>query len=392
MKSTYPFFSASRLYQSLESRGGAILKSKGQNFLIDPNAVRLIAQGVLSMLPSALVDVLDEALSSDINQTTGNRKKPSSQRFPGTEIPGSSPGNFDSAQLTGEGSAEEPGPKTVELLEIGPGTGALSFYLWEALRTLASRFPEVQFRWKGLELDPVLCAILWEETMPAFVSSGGLTSDKSTTVSVDWRSENDRTWLFSSPANLELKLMRTDARDWLKSHIEEYSKQDGSDFRIVCGNLPYYISTELLLGAIQLRPRGCAFLVQREYALRILETRKSSSISVFVRNLMEPRKGASIAKGCFLPPPSVESSVLLLERGPIHCDPDLLESVLRSSFSGKRKTLRNSWKNSVSDESLLQDWEQSAGGIGLDLSSRAEDLKPETFYSLVQKLEELRKD
>ena len=228
--------------------------------------------------------------------------------------------------------------------------------------------------------------------MPAFVSSGGLTSDKSTTVSVDWRSENDRTWLFSSPANLELKLMRTDARDWLKSHIEEYSKQDGSDFRIVCGNLPYYISTELLLGAIQLRPRGCAFLVQREYALRILETRKSSSISVFVRNLMEPRKGASIAKGCFLPPPSVESSVLLLERGPIHCDPDLLESVLRSSFSGKRKTLRNSWKNSVSDESLLQDWEQSAGGIGLDLSSRAEDLKPETFYSLVQKLEELRKD
>ena len=359
----YPFFSSSRLKKSLESRGGAILKSKGQNFLIDPNAVRLIASGVFSLLPDSFsVPMQKDAKSAVIDQ---DLEAEAQEKGPG----------LGAKKL--HGSAR--GIETLEFLEIGPGTGALSFAIWDGLQELAMQHSDMAIRWVGLELDPVLCSILSEETIPAWNSGLEEISERG---DQDWRTLESKTW---KKKNLELTLHRTDARNWIEHR--KHSDPMESCLRIICGNLPYYISTELLLQSMDLRPDGCAFLVQKEYALRILETRKSSSISVFVRNQMKPEKGASIAKGCFLPPPSVESTVLIMRKIAMQCHPELLEQVLRKSFSGKRKTMRNSWKNSMANSEVLELWNEVASTIGLDPGRRAEDLQPDEFFALANALE-----
>ncbi|MEQ8350973.1 MAG: rRNA adenine dimethyltransferase family protein [Leptospiraceae bacterium] len=329
---SYPFFSPSRIQQALSARGGAILKSKGQNFLTDPNAVRVIAESVLALLPFRIVNAGDT----------------------------------------------DP-PEDLEILEIGPGTGALSFALWDSIYELALRFPETRFKYRALELDPLLCSILSEETLKHWMDKLGI--HPSDTLGQDWQSAQNATWTISN--NLSFHLHNCDARVWLERSFAS-GQPSNSEMRIICGNLPYYISTELLLKSVALRPRACAFLVQKEYAQRILDTRKSSSISVFVRNSMDPFKGPSISRGCFLPPPSVESSVLILKSVKPKCESQVLEPLLRKSFQGKRKTLRNSWRNNVANEEELNELEAAANQSGIDWANRAEDLKPEDFYSMAR--------
>ncbi|MBU45625.1 MAG: hypothetical protein CMN76_20625 [Spirochaetaceae bacterium] len=353
----YPFFSASRIQQSLSSRGGAILKSKGQNFLVDPNSVRRIGNCVMSLLPETLKSA---DTGTGESRAAGNS---SEEIFTESEGPRIGP-----SERSGEIPAE------CEILEIGPGTGALSFFLWESLFALANSNPETRFRYRALELDPVLCSILEEETLPA------------------WRERHSIMDSSHPHSNLEFQIIEGDARSFLtetggdavtgKKGGTESGSKSAQVINIICGNLPYYISTELLLLSIKQAPHACCFLVQKEYAMRILETKKSSSIAVFVRNFMEPLKGPAIARNSFLPPPAVESTVLMLKGHEVRCDPGLLEPLLRMSFQGKRKTLRNSWRNS-GGSLPVEALEEAATACGVDSMARAEDLSPESFYGMV---------
>ncbi|MCB1165916.1 MAG: hypothetical protein KDK33_07175 [Leptospiraceae bacterium] len=344
----YPYYSRSRLLSALEDRGGAILKSKGQNFLIDPNAVRLIGESVLSLWRSA-------AGTSPILLS-------------------------ESSEGSGTGIALE---SNVRITEIGPGTGALSYYLLRNLQ-MASMNGRFLWEWQGIEIDPVMVSILRETILPLFSDSKGTTVENIedgknvTAAGKDGdASGNQREGSFCAT------LIEDDARSYLIDH----SARPGC-FDIICGNLPYYISTELLLAAIRCRPDACAFLFQKEYAGRVLSGGKSNSLSVFVRNGMLPTKGPTIGKNAFLPPPSVDSQVLLLSKIPLQCDPDRLERVLRCSFQGKRKTLQNSWRQfSASNGLELEALTTAARAVGLDLTRRAEDVLAEEFYNLVNRLE-----
>lgn len=326
---------------------------------MDPNSVRKIADSVFALL--------DPLISSSDGKRIGAEAGPVTER---------------EEKEREKGARRFPG---IELWEIGPGTGALSHVLWQGLYRMADPEPDAQFRWLGIELDPVLCDILVEETFPAWSSAASLSA------SPGRRDESSEPIILGRPLpNLSLSLVRADARKWLQAAQSQNSdaEEATAGLRIICGNLPYYISTELLLASLTIPSAGCAFLVQKEYASRICDTTKGSSIAAFVRNWMNPVMGPRIGKNAFLPPPAVESCVLLLRKKEISCNGALLEKILRASFQGKRKTLRNSWKNATLGEGLSPELlEKAATECGLDASARAEDLKAEDFYRIVNWLD-----
>ncbi|MCB1138669.1 MAG: hypothetical protein KDK23_07935, partial [Leptospiraceae bacterium] len=150
----YPFYSRSRLQSSLKARNAAILKSKGQNFLIDPNSVRKIADTVFALL--------DELSDSSAAQGKGDAKTDTDNSRDSQRPAGAGA----ATRPVAEGTTGESKPAPIELWEIGPGTGALSHVIWQGLQKRAALEPQREFRWLGIELDPVLCDILKTETFP----------------------------------------------------------------------------------------------------------------------------------------------------------------------------------------------------------------------------------
>ncbi len=150
----------------------------------------------------------------------------------------------------------------------------------------------------------------------------------------------------------------------------------------VLGNLPYSITTQILLLLLRNRKYlGRALVtVQREYAERLLAragTRQYGSISVLVRFHADVEKIMTVSPRCFFPRPEVSSSVLRMtfrEEPAVRVkDEATFENVVRASFSHRRKMLLNSIaerfdleKNSVA--SLLR-------SAGVDGTKRAEQLE-----------------
>lgn len=213
------------------------------------------------------------------------------------------------------------------LIEIGPGLGALTHRLLE--------FAEVQ----ALEIDRVLAALLREQF----------------------------------GANERFTLIEGDARRTLQ----------GLSAPVVCGNLPYYITTDLILDALQVEgAEELFFLVQSEFARRACAAQAESSFSVYLRNFGEPRLLERVPAGCFYPAPSVESAffhVRLFSR-PI-CPPSVLEPILRMSYRGKRKKLRNSWSTGHALLSL-DVLTAAASSIKLDTEKRPEEIAIDRYHAL----------
>ena len=119
----------------------------------------------------------------------------------------------------------------------------------------------------------------------------------------------------------------------------------------VLGNLPYRITTQIILFLIE--NRSCIgrtlLTVQKEYAERLLArpgTRQYGSISVLVRFYAEVERVMSISPRCFFPKPDVSSSVLRMEfrerpAVPVK-DETSFVSVVRAAFSHRRKMVLNS--------------------------------------------------
>jgi len=82
----------------------------------------------------------------------------------------------------------------------------------------------------------------------------------------------------------------------------------------------------------------------------------------------------------FFPPPKVQSAIVRLVPRPEplypHCDRAKLATVVQTAFSQRRKTLRNNFKNLLTDDNLES--------VGVDPSARAETLSLETFVALSQ--------
>lgn len=161
--------------------------------------------------------------------------------------------------------------------------------------------------------------------------------------------------------------------------------------RLVVSNVPYSISSEVILWCIENRShisRAC-LLLQREFAERIASEpgeRSCGSLSVLRALYGKCRLGAVISGENFLPPAKVESRLLEIEfyREPLfpEVNQENFERFVRASFSHRRKTVTNSLADSKvfgDDKAALKEKFES---VGVDPGARAENLSLESYVKL----------
>lgn len=276
-------FSVQQIKEFFRERSGAPRGRWGQNFLIDPNAIRAILE------PWNHLETQDS-------------------------IPA--------------------------ILEIGPGLGALTRELQKFRKALYL-----------LEIDPILVKNL-EENFP------------------------------------EAHIIQGDALESLKQRAWPEC--------FVFGNLPYYITSDLLITICKHIPKiaGGTFLVQREFADRLLK--EVSSISIFLSAFGTFTKIKDVKPGSFYPPPGVVSTILYfapsstkMTEQELKC----LEWICRIAFWGKRKKITSSLRDAPEPFPLAQDTHNSREiamevfqSLGFSSNARPEEIPIHRFREIAEEL------
>ena len=230
------------------------------------------------------------------------------------------------------------------VLEIGPGIGTMTQYLAERARQVVA-----------VEIDKNLIPIL-NETLGDFQN----------VVIIN--------------------------EDILKLDIGELTEiyNGGRPIKVVA-NLPYYITTPIIMGLFESNVpiANNTVMVQKEVAERMQAgpgTKDYGALSLAVQYYANPYIVANVPPNCFIPRPNVGSAVIRLtryEKPPVDVeDSGLMFRLIRASFNQRRKTLQNSLNNSP-DLTFTKD--QIAGAIsalGLPAAVRGEALTLEQFANL----------
>ena len=158
----------------------------------------------------------------------------------------------------------------------------------------------------------------------------------------------------------------------------------------VAGNLPYSISSPVVLRLIELRelfPRA-VLMLQREMAERLLAGpggKEYGILSVYLSVLAEANREFSVGRGCFHPAPDVDSAVLTVRFFGDFPDPlvDGLRVVVRAAFARRRKTLRNAPVPFLPGGT--GEWCGLLEAAGIDPGLRAETVSPASYLGLARR-------
>lgn len=236
------------------------------------------------------------------------------------------------------------------VLEIGPGIGTMTQYLAEAAREVTA-----------VEIDRNLIPIL-EETLAEY--------DNVTVIN----------------------------QDILKLDLEALSqeKNGGRPIKVVA-NLPYYITTPIIMGLYEshVPVSSITVMVQKEVAQRMQAgpgSKDYGALSLAVQYYASPYIAANVPPNCFMPRPNVGSAVIHLEsyqNPPVSVkDEKLMFALIRASFNQRRKTLLNGLKNasdlSFGKEELMEIFTK----LGWKETVRGEQLTLEQFAQLSDALTE----
>ena len=184
--------------------------------------------------------------------------------------------------------------------------------------------------------------------------------------------------------------------DFMKLDLGElHAKLGGGTFG-VCANLPYYITTPIILRLLEsnLPCQPMCFLLQKEVAERMAAgpgTKSYGSLSIAVQYYTKTQILFKVPPACFVPAPTVDSLVLRLDRCPPPAavvDEGLFFAVCRSAFAMRRKTLANNLA-----ATLVRGREEAAEALaaaGLDPMVRGEALTLEEFANLANTLAKMR--
>ena len=161
---------------------------------------------------------------------------------------------------------------------------------------------------------------------------------------------------------------------------------------VVCANLPYYITSPILMRLLeqQLPVRAITVMVQKEAAQRLCAapgSRQVGAVSIAVRYYSEPRVLFPVSRGSFLPAPEVDSAVIRLDVRPqpaVDAPPQAFFRVVRAAFSMRRKTLLNCLSGGLG----LAKGEAAAllERAGVPAGARAEQLSLEQFAAIARAL------
>jgi len=178
-------------------------------------------------------------------------------------------------------------------------------------------------------------------------------------------------------------------KDILRLDIEALAGRSDASLKVV-GNLPYHISSQVLIRLIQFREViDAAFLMfQKEVAERLTAKPGSKTygrLSVLIQYCAEIYPLVSVNASAFFPKPKVDSQVVGIEfHHPVTfqaTDERLLFQIVRAAFGKRRKTLRNALLGGnlgFADEGISAALEHA----GIDFQRRAETLSVKEFVTL----------
>lgn len=238
------------------------------------------------------------------------------------------------------------------VLEIGPGIG-----------TMTQRLAEAADRVTAVEIDRELIPIL-EETL--------------------------------SPYDNVIVL----CQDILKVDLLALAAENGGRPMKVVANLPYYITTPIIMALFESRMplASITVMVQSEVAERMQTepgSKEYGALSLAVQYYAKPEVVAKVPASCFLPRPNVDSAVVHLtkyEKPPVDAaDEGFLFAVIRASFNQRRKTLANGLANAGELRVTRGQVEAALEEMGLPAMVRGETLNLERFAELSNRLLQVRR-
>ena len=230
------------------------------------------------------------------------------------------------------------------VVEIGPGIGTMTQYLCEAAGAVAA-----------VEIDKNLIPIL-HDTLGEY-------------------------------NNVEII-----NNDILKVDIAALAgeKNGGKPIKVVA-NLPYYITTPIIMGLFESHApiESITVMVQKEVADRMQcgpGSKDYGALSLAVQYYAKPEIVVNVPPNCFMPRPNVGSAVIRLtrhENPPVEvADEKLMFRLIRASFNQRRKTLVNGLKNASDLTYTKEQIETAIEAIGQPLTIRGEALTLEQFAQL----------
>lgn len=238
------------------------------------------------------------------------------------------------------------------VIEIGPGIGCLT-------QELAMRYSRVV----AIEIDKGLIPIL-EKTLSEF--------DNVTVINEDVMKIN------------------------IKELVDQYA--EGRPVS-VCANLPYYITTPILMHLLESEVKfsSITVMVQNEVAQRLAAKAGSSdygAITAILGYYGTVRKLFKVSAGSFVPPPKVDSAVVridLYEKCPYDIkDERLFRNCIKAAFEMRRKTLENALSAKLGSFSK-DDVADAISRSGFDAKIRGERLSTEDFATLSNHLFDIKK-
>jgi 16S rRNA (adenine1518-N6/adenine1519-N6)-dimethyltransferase len=162
----------------------------------------------------------------------------------------------------------------------------------------------------------------------------------------------------------------------------------GTPLRVV-GNLPYNISTPLILRLFEFAPiiQDMHFMLQSEVVDRLTavpHTKAWGRLGILAQYLCHVERVLDVPPEAFDPPPKVQSAVVKLTPKPVEqidkSQLERLQILVKQAFSQRRKTLRNTLKGWVDDHELER--------FGIDPSSRAETISLDQWIQLSDGIEQ----
>lgn len=234
------------------------------------------------------------------------------------------------------------------VVEIGPGIGTMTQYLCEAARAVAA-----------VEIDKNLIPIL-HDTLGGYDNVEIINDD----------------------------ILKVD----IAALAEE--KNGGKPIKVVA-NLPYYITTPIIMGLFESHVpiESITVMVQKEVADRMQcgpGSKDYGALSLAVQYYAKPQIVANVPPNCFMPRPNVGSAVIRLtrhEKPPVEVtDERLMFRLIRASFNQRRKTLVNGLKNASDLSFTKEQIETAIEAIGQPLTIRGEALTLAQFAELANQL------
>ncbi len=163
----------------------------------------------------------------------------------------------------------------------------------------------------------------------------------------------------------------------------------------VCANLPYYITSPVIMKLLEsrLRIKSVTVMVQKEAGRRLcaeMGTRDMGAVTVAVNYFSMPKILFDVSRGSFMPSPNVDSCVVrfdIKDKTPEGVEDErFFFKVARGAFSQRRKTLSNSVSSSLGIEKSIVT--EAIEGSGLAINIRPEQLSMEELISFANILKD----